>query len=374
MGESRRPDWSGRLRRLWRSDRGPSAPAFVVSSPTNITYLTGFDGTAGLLVSTAADTWLLVDGRYEHAAHEARKAGVLADVHVQRVEGRFDRTLANVMSRLGIVDCAFEADAVTVATLEAWRQRMPSIRFTPTYRVVEDLRVIKDAYELDRIRAACRATSEVGRSLGQWVKAGRTERDIAHDIDTALVRAGCSRTAFPTIVASGPASAHPHARPTDRRLRHGDLVVLDFGGVLDGYCGDLTRMAGVGQVSAEALTLFNAVRAAQGAALAAVRAQVLAYEVDAAARRVLGEHGFGEAFLHATGHGLGLEVHEAPRLGKPDEDQSHSAVRLEAGMVCTIEPGAYLDGLGGVRLEDDVLVTAEGSDVLTDVPRDLLVV
>jgi Xaa-Pro aminopeptidase len=206
------------------------------------------------------------------------------------------------------------------------------------------------------------------------VRAGRTERDIAQDIDAALLRAGCSRSAFPTIVASGPASAHPHARPTDRRLRDDDLVVLDFGGVLDGYCGDLTRMAGVGRVSAEARTLFDAVRAAQGAALAAVRAQALAYEVDAAARRVLVDHGFGDAFLHATGHGLGLEVHEAPRLGKPDEDRSHTATRLEAGMVCTIEPGAYLDGLGGVRLEDDVLVTAEGCEVLTDVPRDLLIV
>ena len=374
MGESLRPDWSGRLRRLWRSRQGSSAPALIVSSPINIKYLTGFDGTAGMLLSTPSETWLLVDGRYEHAAREAQMSGALAEARIRRVEGRFDRTVTDLASKLAVEKCGFEAEHVTVATLEAWRRTLPSVNFTPTFRWVEELRVTKDALEVDRIRAACQATSEVGRALAQWVTAGRTELEVAQDIDAALVRAGCTRSAFPTIVASGPSSAHPHARPTDRRLRPGDLVVLDFGGVLDGYCGDLTRMAGVGRVSAEALTLFDAVRAAQGAALAAVRAQALAYEVDAAARGVLVAHGFGDAFLHATGHGLGLEVHEAPRLAKADEDQSYAAVQLEAGMVCTIEPGAYLEGIGGVRLEDDVLVTAEGCEVLTDVPRDLLVV
>jgi Xaa-Pro aminopeptidase len=147
--------------------------------------------------------------------------------------------------------------------------------------------------------------------------------------------------------------------------------VLDFGGVLDGYCGDLTRMAAVGQVETAALAMFEAVRRAQEAAIAAVRADVPVSDVDAAARQVLTNHGLGEAFLHATGHGLGLEVHEGPRIGRADADRVE---RLEAGMVCTIEPGAYVEGLGGVRLEDDVLVTARGCEVLTEVPRDLMVV
>jgi Xaa-Pro aminopeptidase len=371
MGDSLRPDWSGRLRRLWRSDRGSSAPAFIISSPVNIKYLTGFEGTAGL-ISTPSATWLLLDGRYEQAARQARSAGAIADVGIRLVPGRFDKTVAELVAEIGLTECAFEAESVTVATLEAWRRAMPGIVFAATYQWVEELRAIKESFELDRIRAACRATSEVGRALGQWVAAGRTELEISHDIDAALLRAGCTRTAFPTIVASGPASAHPHARPTDRQLRDGDLVVLDFGGVLDGYCGDLTRMAGVGPIPAEARTMFDAVRAAHGAALAAVRAQALAADVDTAARRVLAERGFGDAFLHATGHGLGLEVHEAPRLGRAGEDRSQTANRLQAGMVCTIEPGAYLERIGGVRLEDDVLVTAEGNEVLTDVPRDLL--
>jgi Xaa-Pro aminopeptidase len=194
---------------------------------------------------------------------------------------------------------------------------------------------------------------------------------VARAIDAALERAGFSAPAFPTIVAAGPNSAHPHARPTDRRLQHGELVLLDFGGVLDGYCGDLTRMAAVGRVAPDARALFDAVREAQAAAITAVRAGVLASDVDAAARRTLEARGYGTRFLHATGHGLGLDLHEAPRLGRADAERPEP---LAAGMVCTIEPGAYIDGLGGVRLEDDVLVTAEGCEVLTDAPRDLLVV
>jgi Xaa-Pro aminopeptidase len=194
---------------------------------------------------------------------------------------------------------------------------------------------------------------------------------VAHDIDLALERAGFERPAFETIVAAGPNSAYPHARPTGRRLAPGDLVVLDFGGVLDGYCVDLTRMAGIGSVGTAASQLYLAVRDAQSAALQAVCAGVRASEVDAAARRVLEAAGLGDAFVHGTGHGLGLEVHEAPRLAR-----SSSGVidELEPGMVCTIEPGAYVEGVGGVRLEDDVVVTIGGSELLTEAPRDLLVV
>jgi Xaa-Pro aminopeptidase len=173
-------------------------------------------------------------------------------------------------------------------------------------------------------------------------------------------------------VASGPESAHPHARPSERRLAPGALVVLDFGGVLDGYCVDLTRMAAVGAIAPEAARLFEAVRDAQAAALGAVRPGAAGATVDRAARQVLAERGLSEAFLHATGHGLGLEVHEAPRLGQAGGSESPEV--LAEGMVCTIEPGAYVAGLGGVRLEDDVLVTSGGFEALTTAPRDLLVV
>jgi Xaa-Pro aminopeptidase len=212
----------------------------------------------------------------------------------------------------------------------------------------------------------------VAGRLGEFVAAGRREVDVARAIDRALESAGFSGPAFPTIVAGGPNSALPHARSGTRPLQPGDLVLLDFGGVLDGYCTDLTRMAAIGRVGQDAEHLFRAVLDAGAAAIAAVRPGVRASAVDEAARRVLTDRGLGPAFLHATGHGLGLDVHEAPRLGRPSNGDTSEA--LAEGMVFTVEPGAYVAGLGGVRIEDDVLVTAAGAEVLTTAPRDLLVV
>jgi len=381
MGDFDRPDWSGRLRRVWRTPPADVC-ALVVSSPANIKYLCGFDGSAGLVLTTPDRTWLLVDGRYDRSARLSRAAGQLADVEIATLSGSVERLLSTLVSEAGPGSLGFEAHHVTVATFRAWERACPGRTFVATTNWIERLRIIKERAELTAIRRACAVTSDVARDLSRWVREGRTEREIAWDIEEAMRRAGATRPAFETIVASGPNSALPHARPTDRQLQRGDLVVLDFGGVLDGYCGDLTRMAGVGEVKAEARGLFEAVRAAHGAALAAVRAEAPVFEVDAAARRVLTTHGFGDAILHATGHGLGLEVHEAPRLGRrsessgdrPGEPIDREMDRLAAGMVCTIEPGAYVEGVGGVRLEDDVVVTDEGCEVLTEAPRDLLLV
>jgi len=370
MGDLERPDWSGRLNRAWQQAATENRAAFIVSTPTNLLYLCGFTGTAGVLLLTANARWLLLDGRYEQATREAIEAGTVGPVDVLPVPARFDQALAEACAMLPEGEIAFEADHVTVSTLRGWQKAVPQREFAPTSGLVEKIRIIKDAQELQTIRRACRRLSDVARDLRSWVAEGRTELQVASEIDAAMSRAGFSRPAFQTIVASGPNSAHPHARPTDRRITKGDLVVLDFGGVLDGYCGDLTRMAAVGRIEANAQVLVDAVREAQAAAIAAVRAGSLGSDVDAAARGVLTAHGLGDAFVHATGHGLGLDVHEAPRLGR----DTASPVRLDAGMVCTIEPGAYVEGLGGARLEDDVLVTAEGCEVLTDAPRELLIV
>ena len=380
MGDFDRPDWSGRLRRVWRTPPA-DVSALVVSSPANIKYLSGFDGSAGLLLTSPDRTWLLVDGRYDRSARLSRAAGQLADVEIATLTGSVERLLSTLISEVAPGSVGFEAHHVTVATLRNWERTCAERTFVATANWIERLRIIKERTELIAIRRACAVTSDIARELGRWLREGRTEREIAWDIDEAMRRAGVTRPAFETIVASGPNSALPHARPTDRQLQRGDLVVLDFGGVLDGYCGDLTRMAGVGEVKPEARGLFEAVRAAQVAALAAVRAEAPVFEVDAAARRVLTTHGFGDAILHATGHGLGLEVHEAPRLGRRSESSDRVGEpseremdRLAAGMVCTIEPGAYVEGVGGVRLEDDVVVTDEGCEVLTEAPRDLLLV
>ncbi len=371
MPEPLRPDWSGRLRILSDSCEHEHVGALVVSTPANLRYLTGFAGSAGLLVATRAEAFLIVDGRYSGEVTSAVAAGELARVEVVKVEQRFDLSLADLVGRIGDARIGFEAANVTVATLASWQKAAGGVEWVATERLVERQRVVKDAFELDVLRNAARRLSGVARDLTQIVRGGQTEREAARAIDLAIERAGFSAPAFPTIVASGPNSAHPHAHPGDRRLTTGDVVVLDFGGIFDGYCVDLTRSAVVGQASARARALFEAVRDAQAAAMAAVGAGVTGADVDAAARRVLEARGLAEAFLHSTGHGLGLEVHEAPRLSPA---RSGPAEPLAAGMVCTIEPGAYLEGFAGVRLEDDVLVTADGCEVLTDAPRDLLVV
>lgn len=371
MADVSRPDWPGRLRVLNEICARDGLDALVVSTPVNLTYLTGFVGSAGLLVAASDRSTLILDGRYTGAAGEAQTAGALAPVEIEKVEPRFDQTLARVLQRLGARRVGFEAAHVTVATLNAWQAAATGLEWIATERLVESGRVVKDDLEIKILRRAAKLLSGVARELRTVVRAGATERDTARQIDLALERAGFEAPAFPTIVATGPNGAHPHAHPTDRRLADGDLVVLDFGGVLDGYCVDLTRAAAVGQVSARARALFAAVHEAQAAAIATVRAGTTGAAVDAAARRVLETRGLADAFLHSTGHGLGLEVHEAPRLSP---ERSGPAEPLLAGMVCTIEPGAYLEGFAGVRLEDDVLVTAEGCEVLTDAPRDLLVV
>jgi Xaa-Pro aminopeptidase len=341
----------------------------VISSAINISYLTGFRGSAGLLIQNGESHILLVDGRYLTLAHECRDRGDIALVSIEKVEKSYDATLAEVLGRLGASHIWFESDHVTVSALNRWQEAMPG-DWRGAAGLVEDLRLIKDAAEIAILRRAGAALMEVASRLREWVAADRRERDVAADINRGIERAGFERPAFDTIVASGPNSAHPHARPGDRRLADGDLVVLDFGGVLDGYCVDLTRMAAVGRLRDDAGRIYRAVQDAQQAALNVIRAGVTAGAVDAAARQVLDGQGLGAAFVHGTGHGLGLEVHEAPRLSSV----AGAEVVLRAGMVCTIEPGAYVPGVGGARLEDDVLVTDTGAELLTPGPRDLLTV
>ena len=377
MLDAPRPNWTGRLQSIRDYCAAHALDALVVSGSANLRYLCGFTGSAGLLIVSPQGDWLITDGRYETAVTRALHDGTLATVALDRVERRYDLSLAARLigpGGLGARRVGFEAAQVTIATLRNWGKAAPGLEWVPTDAVVEGLRMIKDAIEIALLRRGAAALSDVAGGIGAIVGAGRSELEIARDIDAALERAGFSQPAFPTIVASGPNSALPHARPGARRLAKGDLVLLDFGGVLDGYCLDLTRMAAIGPVDARAGSIFEAVRDAQRAALSAIRAGVPAADVDGAARRLLEHRGLGPAFLHSTGHGLGLEVHEAPGLARADPDADGAGERLLSGMVCTVEPGAYVDGLGGVRLEDDVLVTDDGCEVLTNAPRDLLVV
>jgi Xaa-Pro aminopeptidase len=352
--------------------------AFVVSHLPNLRYLTGVSATAGLAVVTAEAATLAMDFRYGVAAERALAGRT--DVVLEIVAGSFDEWLEQALAAHGGGRIGVEAASMTVsrfnrlsAALDAaaplpLHRPGPTPALVPTERVVEVLRLVKDDDEVRTLREAARRLSQIARGLTGMALAGRTEQAVAADVDAAIRAAGFERPAFETIVASGPNGALPHAKPGARVLTPGDGVVLDFGGVYDGYCVDLTRTLFLGEPEPALSRLFAAVAEAHASALAAVRPGALPSEIDGAARRVLEAHGLGEAFGHATGHGLGLEVHEEPRIGRRLAGREEAPV--EPGMVFTIEPGAYVPGVGGVRIEDDVVVTERGCEVLTDVPVD----
>jgi Xaa-Pro aminopeptidase len=351
--------------------------ALVVSHPPNVRYLTAFTGSAGVLLLAGGSAHLIVDSRYATAARAAVEAGSVAadELTVVVAPTSVDETLYETLRTSGPRRIGIESQSMSVARCNrlvaalarsASSDQGPPVTapvVIPTERLVESRRLLKEPWEIATLREAGQRLAQVARQVPSLVRQGRSEMEVAAEIDFMIRAAGFERAAFETIVASGPNSALPHARPGARRLEDDEGVVLDFGGVYDGYSVDLTRTVELGRARPEWRRLVAAVSAAQRAAIAAVRPGVPASVVDAAARELLAEQGLGEAFAHATGHGLGLEVHEEPRIGRRIEGQAD--VVLEPGMVFTVEPGAYVEGLGGVRLEDDVLVTSGGCEVLT---------
>ncbi len=355
--------------------------ALVVTNPSNIRYLTSHAGTSGIAVVTRDAVNLVVDFRYEEAVRSLQSsAAACPDLRMWPVPGSYDAALLSCLSEVAVSSVGFEAAHVSVARHAWWQStsaaRASGISFLTTDGIVERLRVIKDGWELVALREAASRLTAVAGTVFRTIRAGMAEREVAAVVDGAIRQAGYERLAFDTIVASGPHSALPHYRAGERRLESGDLVVLDFGGILDGYCCDLTRTVCLGPPSEEARRVYAAVQDAQRAAIGVVRPGIEASAVDAAARGILEARGLGEAFGHGTGHGLGLDVHEDPRITRYRTDTASGEaippLLLEAGMVCTVEPGAYVAGWGGVRIEDDVLVTEGGCEVLTSVPREFL--
>ena len=352
-----------RLARLRADLTAAGLDAFVITHPPNLRYLTGLKASAGAVVISADRCVLIVDFRYITAAQQ------LATVHghfsVPPPTSSFDPAIVEVLHAAGVRRAGVEGAYLPVARYNRLAGLLgDAVELVPTERLLERARAVKDDGEIAILREAARRLSSVACELPRLVGAGQTEQQAAGVIEAAMRAAGFEGFAFETIVASGPNGALPHARPTARTIADGDGVVLDFGGVYDGYCVDLTRTLQVGQTTNEFRRLFDAVAEAQGAALAAVMPGVLPADIDRAARQVLERHGLGEAFGHGTGHGLGLEVHEEPRISSA----APAGEPVVAGMVFTIEPGAYVAGIGGVRIEDDVLVVPGGCEVLTKVP------
>ena len=363
-----------RLARVRAAARAAGVDTLVVTHLPNVQYLTGFTGTAGAVIVLPRTCFLVVDFRYVTAG-TGLTSSLQGLVTLATFERSYDEALVELLRREGSLRIGIEAAYLPVGRFNlisaglATRAALPvespdaSPALVPTERLVERARMIKDSVEIDTLREAGRRLGLIGRRVHTFVREGRTEQAVAADIEAAMREAGFSRPAFETIVASGPNSVLPHARPTDRVLRAGDPTVLDFGGVYDGYCVDLTRTVQLGAAAEPLQQLYVAVAEAQKAAIAAVRPGVASSAIDASARSVLAWHGLADAFGHGTGHGLGLEVHEDPRIARQSPRLADQIV--EPGMVFTIEPGAYVPGVGGVRIEDDVLVTDTGCEVLT---------
>jgi Xaa-Pro aminopeptidase len=339
--------------------------ALIVTQPANWYYLTGFTGEAGALVVSAHSTTLITDGRFtEQARREAPGVRVIPQVRTLSTSvGEFLKILAG----RGRSKVGFPASHLTVAQLHAMKKAAGGrVRWSPAEGYVEGLRGHKDAQELAVMRrAAVLADKVMGKAL-KLLKPGVRELEVAAEIEYQMRSLGASGPAFETIVAFGERSAYPHARPTDKRLKKNELVVLDMGAILAHYCSDITRTVVVGKASPKVRGWHKAVQEARTAAVAAVQEGVTCGEVDAAARQVLAGYKLDRYFTHSTGHGLGIEVHEEPRVAKGQKQ------KLEPGNVVTIEPGVYVPGVGGIRIEDDVAVHSGETEVLTRSPRDII--
>ncbi|HEX6420824.1 MAG TPA: Xaa-Pro peptidase family protein [Acidimicrobiales bacterium] len=357
-------DVAGRAGRLRARLGDAGCDALLVTDLTNIRYLTGFTGSAALLLVAPGEMVFVTDGRYrDQAAAQLAAAGVDARLLVGRTREAQRELLAGpggAVGRLGL-----EAEAVTWAQQRRFAAEwFPGTDVVPTEGLVEGLREVKDAGEVARIAAACGIADAALAAVRSQLGDEPTEAEVALALEWEMRRLGADGPSFDTIVAAGPNGAMPHHRAADRRIVEGDLVVVDFGALVDGYHSDMTRTIAVGEPSPVQRRMLQVVGAAQAVGVAAVRAGVPAAQVDEACRAVVRDAGWEEAFLHGTGHGVGLAIHEPPRVA------AGAAGTLADGHVVTVEPGVYLPEHGGVRIEDTVVVTVEGCRTLTLAPKD----
>jgi Xaa-Pro aminopeptidase len=334
----------------------------LVTHLPNIRYLTGFTGSAALLLVRPQESTLITDFRY--AVQAPDEAGTVARVEIDQ-KSVWDR-LGRVLTGAAVGTLGVESQALTVRDAERVAG-LTRARLLPVTDLVERLRAVKSPEEVAAIRAAAALAQDALAEVVPTLRPGQRELDVGAALESALRRRGSEWHPFPTIVASGPRAALPHARTSARAIEAGEWLLLDFGAQVDGYCADLTRTMVVGGRADERQRMvYELVRGAQGRALEHLRAGMTGREGDALAREVIAARGFGDAFGHSLGHGLGLEVHEAPRLAPTAETP------LPLHAVVTVEPGIYLPGWGGVRLEDDVHLGPDGPEVLSDGRTDLL--
>jgi Xaa-Pro aminopeptidase len=352
-----------RRKKLVRLLRPKQLAALLVTNFTNVSYLTGFSGDDSYLLLTRSDAILISDSRY---ATQIEEECPELKAEIRPTSEAINDTVVRVAGRMKLKKLGFESHATTVEQWHEFQKKLEGVELVPVSALVEELRVIKDADEIREIREAVRQAERGFDILRASLTPEMTELQASHQLEDAMRKFGAIRSSFESIVAVGARAALPHYRPGNRRIGEADFVLIDWGASnAHGYKSDLTRVLVTGKISTKLSKVYRVVLTAQRRAIDKIRAGVRACDVDATARSVIEEAGYGKNFGHGLGHGIGLNIHEQPRLSPAGKGE------LRAGMVVTVEPGIYVPGWGGVRIEDDVLVTREGCEVLSSVPKEL---
>lgn len=337
--------------------------AMLFTSSDTVQWMTGFTGSSGQVLLSDGRGEFITDSRYTIQAHEQ-----VADLPtITQTPGTAQADfIADRIRSLGIAKLGFEASAVNYATFQEWSDKFSGVTLIPVKNLVGPIRSVKMPEEIEAIRRACKLADKCIEFIQRHIQVGVSEYDIGLEIEFFYRRNG-AEVGFEPIVASGERSARPHGRPSEKRIERGDFVTIDCGAKLDGYCSDITRTFVVGEASVRHKTIYNAVLEAEIAAIRAIRPGISGKEVDQVARDILAKYDLAQYFGHGLGHGLGRLVHDSGSLSP------RSDTILEPGMVLTVEPGVYIEGFGGVRIEDDIVVTQDGCEVLTSCPKDLIV-
>ena len=349
-----------RLKRLREQMVERELDGMLITNSLNRRYLSGFSGTAGWLLATAERSMLAVDFRYyERAEREA------PEWEQARVTGTYQDTLVEMVAEGKVGRLGIESDHVTVSLFQEMQEKLPEVTLVPVKELVLPMRAVKDAVEIETIRAAVACADGAFAHLCQVIRPGMMEREVSWELESHMRQHGASSTSFATIVGSGPNGAMPHATASERVIGEGESIVIDFGAVVDGYCSDITRTICLGRADDRYLQVWDLVLQAQRATEEQVRPGMTGQQADAIARDTFAKAGYTDEFGHGLGHGVGLEIHEFPRVGRlSDKDV------LEPGMVFTVEPGLYFMGWGGVRIEDIVVMHEDGAEVLTQAAKE----
>ncbi|RDW21952.1 M24 family metallopeptidase [Oceanobacillus chungangensis] len=349
-----------KLEKLRKALEANELDAIIIESPINRRYITGFTGTSGVAIVSKADNRFITDFRYTEQA-TAQAQGYKIIEHKQGINVEIKAQL----NEMNVKRVGFEKDYVTYSQFESYQKEF-DVELIPVSGILEEIRLIKDNDELALLKKAAEIADDAFEHIQSFIKPGVREIEISNELEFFMRKQGATASSFDTIVASGLRSALPHGVASSKEIQSGELVTLDYGAIYEGYCSDITRTVAVGEISNKLRTIYDTVLEANIQGIKGIKPGITGKEADALTRDYITEKGFGQYFGHSTGHGIGLEVHEGPALS------SRSDVTLKTGMIVTVEPGIYIAGVGGCRIEDDLVITENGNERLTFSSKELI--